>query len=327
MSFEHPADYLRNAPYHDPTTILVLVVMGQGADSKTGLMWRYIDTLAEECRISQRSVRRILRKLIADGFVERQPRYRADGSQRSNMWRMFFTAEAALRKAGQAIPFPPDADIDDLSDAEEVSPMTGGGVTHDRGGVSPMTGGGVTHDRGGVSPMTPLVKTLLKDPCKDSIETPSLARSADHSSPRETAPAARGEMFDASALRRDPLTLTLIACLGYEPATRREWGQWRIAVNDLRACGVTSDDIPRAIRGYQATYPRARVTPLALVGHWAEIQKGKPHDLAQLEINRRAATADQQLQAERERADAERRAQEEREVKQLLAEYGYADGR
>ena len=162
------------------------------------------------------------------------------------------------------------------------------------------------------------------------VETPSLAPQAPVSTPREIAPPERRTResdFDQTALRRDPLTLTLIACLGHEPATRREWGQWRIAVNDMRNASITPDDIPRAIRGYQATYPRARVTPLALVGHWAEIQEGKPHDLAQLEINRRAGETAARQKTERERADAERKAAEQREVQRLLSEYGYEDGR
>lgn len=149
------------------------------------------------------------------------------------------------------------------------------------------------------------------------------------SSAREAAPPerrAREREFDESALRRDPLTLALVACLGREPATRREWGQWRIAVNDMRSAGITPGDLPRAIRGYQATYPRARVTPLALVGHWSEIQEGKPHDLAQLEISRRATEAASADKRERERADAERKAQERREVQRFLSEYGYTDG-
>ena len=176
------------------------------------------------------------------------------------------------------------------------------------------------------APIHPI--THPKDP---SYYPSSLARSADlteGASGDVTAPPerrTRESSFDETALRRDPLTLTLIACLGHEPATRREWSQWRIAVNDLHTAGATPDDIPRAIRGYQATYPRARVTPLALVGHWSEIQEGKPHDLAQLEISRRAAAATAAQQAERERANAERKAEEQREVQRLLGEYGYSD--
>jgi hypothetical protein len=313
MSFEHPADYLRNAPYQDPTTILVLVVMGQGADPKTGLLWRYIDTLAEECRISARSARRILRKLIADGFVERQPRYRADGSQRSNMWRMFLTAEAAVRKSGGNVPFPPGADAEEICDPEDRPSVTGGGVTHDRGGCHPRQGGGVTHDREGVSPMTPLVKTLLKDP----IERPSLARSAPNDPSRGRAPAREREI-DENALKRDPLYGAFVRALNYEPQTRQAWDEWRIGIKELNRLEATPQDVHRAVNAFYDRFPKATCTVRATVKWWAALKEGKSHDVAKLEASQRASEirrADEQRRREQQHAEAERlRAEIERDI-------------
>ena len=299
----------------------VLTVMCAHANRRH-LCWAKVDTMAEELGVTKQAISKSIRQLVTLGYVE-VARY---GFPAKNKYRLCFDQSERA----------PLSEIDDAPDVEDWTtcvsqlqsqPHVDTGA-QSQPHVDTRVNLTLTHSQPHVDRRTEKENRENGNIVShDDLLASSLAPQAPVSIPREKAPAAREGAFDASALKRDPLTLTLIACLGYEPATRREWGQWRIAVNDLRACGVTSDDIPRAIRGYQATYPRARVTPLALVGHWAEIQKGKPHDLAQLEINRRAATTDQQLQAERERADAERRAQEEREVKQLLAEYGYADGR
>ena len=129
--------------------------------------------------------------------------------------------------------------------------------------------------------------------------------------------------LDVEALKRDPLTVTLIACFGREPATRREWDQWRLAINDMHAAGITAAELPRAIQGYQVVYPTSRLTPLALVAHWSEIREGKAHDLAQLEISRRSTEAAAAERRERERADAERREREQAAVDAFMLANGY----
>lgn len=131
------------------------------------------------------------------------------------------------------------------------------------------------------------------------------------------------ERLDLSALKRDPLIIALAACFGREPATPREWEQWRLAVNDLHTAGATADDIPRAIRGYQTAFPDSRIiTPFALVKHWSEIQGGTPHAIRQHEITRRTLDAEKRERDALKRAEQERRAREAAEVERYMREHG-----
>ena len=162
-------------------------------------------------------------------------------------------------------------------------------------------------------------------PIEPSYYPSSLARSVENAaadSPSEGAapPDRRArERLDTSALKRDPLFIALVACLGREPLTRREWWQWRTAVNELHSVGVHAAAIPTAIKGFQLNFPRASVTPLALVNQWSLIREGKSRDIAQLEIARRESAA----KAERERAEQERREQEHAAVLEYLSAEGY----
>lgn len=282
------------------TQFRILSVLSLYANTED-MCWPKLDTLVDLLGTHKSAISRTINQLVDLGYVTIEKR----GFPARNLYRV--NRKAAQHRVDVA------STLDAISD-----------IRVDATATKSLRHGNSRVDATSTDMNRPIEQTKKNTRVANiDLSSSSLARSADTTAPRATAPGARERGFDESSLRRDPLTVGLIACLGYAPVTRREWGQWRIAVNDLHACGATADDIPRAIRGYQATYPRARVTPLALVGHWAEIQEGKPHDLAQLEISRRAGETDARQKAERQHADAERKAQEQREVQRLLGEYGY----
>ena len=56
--------------------------------SETGECWPRVSTLAEVIGCSERTAKRALRKLEAEGWIIRQRRYRKGGGQRSSLYRL-----------------------------------------------------------------------------------------------------------------------------------------------------------------------------------------------------------------------------------------------
>ena len=285
--------------------------------------WAREDTLAALMGVSQQYISRIIREIAAMGYVEiRRIGFPARNHYfvpvKPNINATEITENQRENQENQE-------NAADISDAfTENLPVTTTRVVTARAQLQPPEVVPVTTSGG-------CAKNSVIEQCSSvsqvsSLST-SLARSAKNRPPADQAPLTRTrERLNVSALKRDPLVITLIACFGVEPATPHEWDSWRIAVNDLHAAGVTANDIPRAIQAYQALHPHGRITPMALARNWSQIREGKSHDLAQLEITQRARSAAVSERREREAADAERKAQERAEVERLLSEYGYTDG-
>ena len=283
--------------------------------------WPGQDLLASELHITQQAVSKSIRQLIALGYVE-IVRHGFRGVGQTNVYRVIFQPNAEnLAEKYSGNPHKSE-NAEKSSDApSRINP-------HIQPQVVSIHNPTLSHTQPEVVQKYNHEEYQGRSSSEDSLLPTSLAQRADSAPPTVTAPPERRtrERLNVSALKRDPLIVTLIACFGVEPATTHEWDSWRIAVNDLHAAGATSSDIPRAIKGYQALHPTGRITPMALARNWSQIREGKSHDLAQLEIAQRARSAAVSERRQRDAADAERKAQERAEVERLLSEYGYADG-
>lgn len=97
---------------------LVLVVLADMADD-AGHCWPSIKTVAKQCGISTRSVRRILRDLEDQRLLTAESRQREDGSRTSNLYRLDCAgmpnlsegADAHDRRSGHPYPDGPDMDV------------------------------------------------------------------------------------------------------------------------------------------------------------------------------------------------------------------------
>lgn len=136
-----------------PSERLVLVRLADMANDE-GVTWPLWRTIANDCELSLRSVRRIAATLEAKGLLHRRAQYRANGSQRGNL---FVVLPPDDRRAAEVL--------------DDVPEGVGGGDTDD----TPPMGGSVTDDTPplsrvtplGVSRMTPLEPSLnhLSEPC------------------------------------------------------------------------------------------------------------------------------------------------------------------
>ncbi len=68
-----------------PTVKLVLMSLADAADDH-GVCWPSLPTVARKCNISPRTVRRMVRELVAGGLLRCEPRFRHDGSSSSNRY-------------------------------------------------------------------------------------------------------------------------------------------------------------------------------------------------------------------------------------------------
>jgi hypothetical protein len=117
-----------------------------------------------------------------------------------------------------------------------------------------------THQREGGSAPAHRPPTRQRDsnnenPCNENQESSSL-------------PADAGEHDDA----RFPIELALSAALGVQLTgmTSRERGQWNLAIRELVDAGATAEQVTARCDAYRSTvFPTARLTPMALVRHWA----------------------------------------------------------
>jgi GntR family transcriptional regulator len=101
-----------------PTCKIILLVLSETAD-REGFTFQKISTIADKCEVSADTVRRGLAKLVEGGFLRVAPRYRPDGSQTSNGYRLLLPG--INHAAG------PDCDAPD--DGTPPSNLRGGGGT------------------------------------------------------------------------------------------------------------------------------------------------------------------------------------------------------
>lgn len=66
---------------------------------------------------------------------------------------------------------------------------------------------------------------------------------------------------------RDELWEALVAGIGHEPTTRTARGVWNRALAELRAVGITPNEILGICRQYRAKWPEMALTPMALAKH------------------------------------------------------------
>ena len=98
-----------------PNLKLILMALSDAADDN-GVCWPGVATVAEKCNISTRTVRRGLRSLIESGLLVSEPRYRGDGSNSSNRYRLRLgggdklspTPDSGDRPPGHGCQGPPD---------------------------------------------------------------------------------------------------------------------------------------------------------------------------------------------------------------------------
>jgi hypothetical protein len=291
------------------------------ANNETHLCWPKQRTLANLLHTSVSQISQTIARLVELGYVEIQKM----GFPARNIYRIIWeippkSAETIFPNVGE-----PASEPSEPSDTADETCLPATEFTVGETQSLPASKHRVY--RGVKSLNIPIEHTSKTPSSEVSLYSTSLAHSAESAPPTVTAPLTRTreglETLDTTALKRDPLFVALVACLGREPVTRREWRQWIMAVNQLHGAGVKASEIPRAIQGFQATFPRATITPLALVNQWSLIREGKAHDLAQLEIHRRSAQVVHDADAERQHAQDARRAAERAEVDRLMAEWGY----
>ena len=73
-------------PHWNVSTRLVAMALADRVSSETQETWASIGDLARRTGLGERQVKRHLRILEADGIISRQPRFRDNGSQASNLW-------------------------------------------------------------------------------------------------------------------------------------------------------------------------------------------------------------------------------------------------
>lgn len=66
---------------------LILMALADAADD-TGYCWPKIKTVAKKCNVSERTVQRVMKDLMAGGLLELTYRYSSDGRQISNNYRL-----------------------------------------------------------------------------------------------------------------------------------------------------------------------------------------------------------------------------------------------
>ncbi|HHJ13591.1 MAG TPA: hypothetical protein ENJ79_04335 [Gammaproteobacteria bacterium] len=133
-----------------PTPKLVLLALADAADD-AGVCWPGVATVAAKVGCSPRTVRRVMKRLVARTLLVAEPRYRADGACSSNRYRLLLeggdrlspapgTADTAPARRGQG---PPDATVipGTTRGTERESPRPPGAAPKGRsgrGGSAPL---------------------------------------------------------------------------------------------------------------------------------------------------------------------------------------------
>ncbi len=100
-----------------PTPKLILMALADAADDQ-GVCWPSVPTVAAKCRVSDRTVRRVMRTLTACGLMISDQRYRKDGSRSSNRYRL-------LLEGGDKLSPPPDTGVSTPGQGCQGPPDTG----------------------------------------------------------------------------------------------------------------------------------------------------------------------------------------------------------
>ena len=101
-----------------PNLKLILMALSDAADDD-GICWPSVSMLAKKCNVSTRTVRRGLQSLIENGLLVSEPRYRNDGSNSSNRYRLQLgggdklspTPDSGDRPPGHVCQGPPDTRV------------------------------------------------------------------------------------------------------------------------------------------------------------------------------------------------------------------------
>ena len=80
-----------------PTEALVLIAICDSADKVSGEAWPSLRSLAQAARVTPRGVRKVLLRLVSDGWIEIERRSRPNGSQASNLYRVNLAQLGELR--------------------------------------------------------------------------------------------------------------------------------------------------------------------------------------------------------------------------------------
>lgn len=83
----------------------VLHALAGWANKGTGICWPSVPTIAESVRMTERGVRKILRRLEADGWIETE---RGGGRSRSNRYRLRLATAVETEKTGTTFPRNPE---------------------------------------------------------------------------------------------------------------------------------------------------------------------------------------------------------------------------
>lgn len=100
-----------------PTPKLVLMALADAANDQ-GICWPSISTVATKCRVSDRTVRRVVQTLIARGLMVSNRRFRKDGSCSSNRYQL-------MLGGGDRLSPPPDTGVRTPCQARQGSPDNG----------------------------------------------------------------------------------------------------------------------------------------------------------------------------------------------------------
>lgn len=112
-----------------PTEALVLIAICDSADKVSGEAWPSLRSLAQAARVAPRSVRRIITRLVADGWVTVESRSRPNGSQASNLYTVNLAQLGELRTPPDSVSpsprtqVPPPPDSVSPSAPDSVSPL------------------------------------------------------------------------------------------------------------------------------------------------------------------------------------------------------------
>jgi len=71
-----------------PHRALAVYIFLKDKANRSGESWYAVGTMAKMLKLSRRTVQRAIRDLENAGFVEKQPQYRDNGSNRSNLYRL-----------------------------------------------------------------------------------------------------------------------------------------------------------------------------------------------------------------------------------------------
>jgi len=94
-----------------PHAKLLLMALADRADDQ-GACWPSIPRLAQQCRLSPRTVQRLLQALVAAALLRAEPRFRADGSRTSNRYYLALGAPVTPRTTTRtAIESPPPPSV------------------------------------------------------------------------------------------------------------------------------------------------------------------------------------------------------------------------